>query len=206
MSAVESCTRTSTLSGTEVPNSRSTARGSRTARARYSRLLYQEGGKPKDRARIAGAERADDDVVHLRRVLDDDEMERSHVVAEFLDRGGAVGEQALLVGGIGPGAGDDLRAHRGRDRVAKLDRLADVLGGEHALLDQELLEREPEELVIGVDLFVRGRKRVLRQGREIVRVRMRVAMIVIVIVVMMVMILRVVRHFAFHQIRDSQCS
>src|SRR5262249_40860983 len=45
-SALESQMRISTFSGRSTPNSRSTTRGSRTARERYSNDLYQTGGRP----------------------------------------------------------------------------------------------------------------------------------------------------------------
>src|SRR5262249_10203210 len=45
-SAVLSQTRTSTSSGSSSPNSRSTPRGSITARERYGADLYHTGGRP----------------------------------------------------------------------------------------------------------------------------------------------------------------
>src|SRR6516225_1692386 len=45
-SAVLSHTRTSTSSGSSSPNSRSTPRGSMTARERYGADLYHTGGSP----------------------------------------------------------------------------------------------------------------------------------------------------------------
>ena len=61
--------------------------------------------------RVAGAERADDEVVHRRRVLDDVEMAAGPALeADLGDRRGAVGEQPLAEGRVGPGAGDDLGA------------------------------------------------------------------------------------------------
>ena len=61
--------------------------------------------------RVAGAQRADDDVVHRRRVLDDDDVLALRALeAELGDRGRAVGEQPGPVVRVGPRPGDDLGA------------------------------------------------------------------------------------------------
>jgi len=83
----------------------------RHVRARYGGRLVPDGRQPEHRPRIAGAQRAHDDVAHLARVF-----EHYHVLAlaadeaELRDRGGGVLEQALLVGGICPRARDDSGA------------------------------------------------------------------------------------------------
>ena len=66
---------------------------------------------------------------------------------------------------------------------------------------KQLLQREAEELVIGVDLLVGLRRRVGRQGRQVVRDDGRGHDVMVVIVV--VMIVRVVCH---GQTLESQCS
>ena len=59
-----------------------------------------------------------------------------------LERGRArVGEQALAEGRIDPRARDEPRAVGGRARHEPVDPLADVLAGDDALLDEQLLER-----------------------------------------------------------------
>src|SRR2546425_5191549 len=75
------------------------------------RRLVPDGRQPQDRPRVAGAERADDEVVDLRRVF-----ERHHVlalpahVAELGDRSGGVGEEPRSERGIDPRARHDPRA------------------------------------------------------------------------------------------------
>ena len=107
--------------------------------------------------------------------------------AEFRRGGVAVGEQASAVIRIDPGARHHFRAVGGRDGIARLDVAAHVGGGDDAFLDQQFLQRDAEDLVVGMHLVVGLRRRV------------RVFMIV-VIVVMMVVWTRA--HGSF----SSQCS
>src|SRR6185437_3201769 len=88
---------------------------------------------------IAGAERADHEVVHRRGIL-----HRDHVLAletaeaQLRDRGGGVGQQALPIGSIRPGAGDDSRAVVRPDAVlVGLDQGVEGCGVDQAFLDQE---------------------------------------------------------------------
>ena len=58
--------------------------------------------------------------------------------AQLLAGRAAVGQQAGLEGGIGPGAGDHLGAQRRRARIQHLDLAADFAGLDQAALDQQL--------------------------------------------------------------------
>ena len=66
-----------------------------------------------DRQGVAAAERADDEVVDGRRVLDGGEDGRSGGVGRFDAEGGGggrrVSEQKVLEGGVGPGVANDSR-------------------------------------------------------------------------------------------------
>ena len=86
----------------------------------------------------------------------------------------------------------DFGAYRRCDRIAKFDGLADFVGGEDALLNQQLFQREAKHLEIGVNLFILG-------GR-----RMRVPVIMFLNVVVMMM--RVFVHGGHCGIFASQCS
>src|SRR4029434_4394061 len=92
--------------------------------------------------RIAGAQRADDDVVALGRVLD-----CAEVIADALGAGqgrdgpGAVREQRLLEGGIAPRLGDDARADMRADAgLVGLDDAVERRALDIALLDQDGFE------------------------------------------------------------------
>jgi hypothetical protein len=80
--------------------------------------LYQTGGKPSTGQGWQEHKRADDKVVHLRPIGDHDHMlALSTGVAQFPDRRGGVGQQALLVSGIDPGSCDHSRAIARTDLV-----------------------------------------------------------------------------------------
>ena len=75
-------------------------------------------------------------------VLDRDDDRRRPGVDTQLQRGGArVGEQPLLELRIDPGARDQPGAVAGRARHQPVDPPAHVLGADHALVDEQLLER-----------------------------------------------------------------
>src|SRR5882757_197010 len=86
------------------------ARVNHGARA-IGRRLVPDGRQSEDGPGIAGTQRADDQVVHLRTVL-----HHLHVftltagVAEFGDGGGRVGEETLFVGLVDPGASHYARS------------------------------------------------------------------------------------------------
>src|SRR5262249_28273688 len=106
--------------------------------------LVPYGREPEHRPRVAGAERAHDDVVDGRRGLDGDELGATPAAAEaeLGDGRGAIGEEALLVDGIDPGARHYLGAvHRPHVLLVRLDNLVHHLGGQEALVDEERLER-----------------------------------------------------------------
>jgi hypothetical protein len=81
--------------------------------------------------------------VDVRGVLDDDhELALRPLEAEFGDGRGAVIEEALLVGRIGPRAGDHLCAvHRAEVVLEVLDDLVEGVGVEDALFDEHRLDR-----------------------------------------------------------------
>jgi hypothetical protein len=105
--------------------------------------------QPEHRPRIAGAQRADDQVVHLLGVLQHDQP--GVVVeadAQFLAGGAAIGEQALPEGGIDPGACDHPGAQRGGARIDHIDLVADFLRPDQLLLDQKLADRPLHDVVV----------------------------------------------------------
>ena len=111
VSAVESHTRTSVSFGSvDAEVVEHAARVLHRARA-VRRRLVPDRRQAEHLPRIAGAQRADDHVVALRRVLDRDQMiaDPAHV-AHRGDRLGGVLQQRLLERRIGPGLGDDDRA------------------------------------------------------------------------------------------------
>ena len=72
-----------------------------------------------DRERIAGAERADDEIMHVRRVLDRLQMAgRMASETEFADRRRPVSQESRLERGIAPGACDDGSAALRSDLIA----------------------------------------------------------------------------------------
>ena len=93
-SELESQTRISTSSATRGP-SRTAPRAARAPRASpVGGVLVPARRQPEHRPRVAGAQRADDDVVHGRGVLHDhDVLALRALEAELGDRGGAVVEQ-----------------------------------------------------------------------------------------------------------------
>src|SRR5579871_423830 len=83
-------------------------------------------------------------MMDARRVLEHHHMFalRAGRIAQLLDRGGGVVEQALAVGGIGPCAGDHARAVARTDTLlVSVDQRVERLRIDEALLDQQLLER-----------------------------------------------------------------
>ena len=122
-------------------------------------------------------------MVHLRRVLEHDELQARQVHTHFLNAGIAVSEQARLVSRIRPRAGDDAGAILGHLAVPLLDHVLDFARGDDALLDQQLAHGDLEELpFLGRLLDVR------LEGAVIVRMVMIVVMVVIMIVVMVVIV------------------
>src|SRR5262249_30284473 len=100
---------------------------------------------------VTGAQGADDEVVHLRRVLDGDQMRRDRVEpAHRVCRRGPVLEQAALKLRIDPGPSDDLRPDMRAD--PGLEILDDLVEGgrvDIALLGQDRFERLHPELHFG---------------------------------------------------------
>src|SRR5579885_2973848 len=83
-------------------------------------------------------------MMDARRVLEHHHMFalRAGRIAQLLDRGGGVVEQALAVGGIAPCAGDHARAVARTDTLlVSVDQRVERLRIDEALLDQQLLER-----------------------------------------------------------------
>ena len=105
------------------------------------RRLVPDRRQPEHFPRIAGAQRADDHVVALRRVLDRDQMvaDGAHV-AERGDRRGGILQQRLPEGGIGPRPGDDEGA------VARAD--LGLVG-----LDDGIERRRIDVALLGQDRF-----------------------------------------------------
>ncbi len=100
---------------------------------------------------VAGAQRAHDHVVPLRRVLDHDEMVADAAdMAERADRLGAVLEQRLLERRIGPGLGDDARAVVRADLgLIGLDDGVERGRLDIAFFGQDRLERAHAQLGLG---------------------------------------------------------
>src|SRR5207248_710725 len=97
---------------------------------------------PEQGPRVAGAERADDHVVHGLRVLDGDDDGRRPGVEAELQRGGAgIREQPDLELRIDPGPRDEPGSVGRRPGDQPVDPPADVLAGDDPLLDEQLLER-----------------------------------------------------------------
>ena len=109
------------------------------------------------RPRIAGAEGADHDIVQLVGVLMHDQLGAViHGDAQLLAGGGAVREQALLIGGIDPGTGDDLGPQGGRAGIQDLDLAAMLIGGDQPGLGQKLAQRDFEDCIVTRRAFVLG--------------------------------------------------
>jgi len=142
--------------------------------------LVPVGRQPEQAAGVARAERADDHVVHGRRVLDDVDPDPADVEAELRAGGVRVGEQPLPERGVDPRAGDDAGAVRRRARVHRLDGGTDVLGGEDALLDQELADGGLEQTVVRRLVTPVGTRR--RVGVAVIVV-LAVAVVIVIVVV-----------------------
>ena len=99
---------------------------------------------------IAGAQRADDHVMRLRRVLQGDQMRPDRAdIAERIGRLAGVFEQARLEVGIGPGARHDAGAVMRADLgLARLDDLVERGGIDIALLGQDGFERPHPQLQV----------------------------------------------------------
>src|SRR6185437_5247307 len=99
--------------------------------------------QPQDRERIAGAERADDEVMHVRGVLDRLQMPgRVAREAEFANRLGSVGQKPRLEGGIDPGARDYGGAALRPNLVAiHFDPGVDRGGFDELLLHEQAFQR-----------------------------------------------------------------
>ena len=117
------------------------------------RRLVPDRRQAEESPRVAGAQRTDDQVVHLRPVLDDhDVFALRRLESDLGDRRGGIGKQTLLVGRVNPGprhhacavpAGPDfvfVRVDQGVER-GRIDQ---------ALLYQQRFERlDPESQVVG---------------------------------------------------------
>ena len=113
--------------------------------------LYQTGGSPSTSHGIAGAQRADDEVVQSGACSRprSDGADRADM-AEGIGRLGRVFEQPLLEFGIDPGARHDPRAVMRPDlRLAGLDDRVERGGIDIALLGQDRFKRPDAELQIG---------------------------------------------------------
>ncbi len=100
--------------------------------------------------RVAGAERAHDHVVQVRRVLDHHEMV-AHLLLEPEAGDGLVGvlQKGCLECGILPGLGNQARADVGADLgLVILDHHVERLGVEVALIGQHRFERAHPELQV----------------------------------------------------------
>ncbi len=100
-------------------------------------------GQPQNRPRVARAQRAGDDVVHVGRILDRHQVLAHEALHPELGRRlGGVLEQPRLVGGVDPGSGDESRAPHWADvpLVGRDDGVHRLLG-QVSLLDQERLDR-----------------------------------------------------------------
>lgn len=81
-----------------------------------------------------GTQRADNDVVQRRRVLQRHQVAvvRRHAEAELCGGALAIGQQALTLGGVGPGLGDDTGAIAGDPfLLGQVISLVDGRGGFH---------------------------------------------------------------------------
>ena len=143
MSAVESSTRSSTSSSSvDAELGEHAARVADGARA-VGQALVPVGRRAEQAARIAGAQRADDHVVHAVGVLDGDEDRapargrcRARAPPRARRRAGA-----RLYAGSTHARATTPRAVGRRPRHEPVDPLAHVLVGDDALLDQQRLER-----------------------------------------------------------------
>ena len=105
---------------------------------------------------ITRTQRADHQVANLRRVFEHDHVfALAARVAELGDRGGGVGKQARLVGGIHPRAGDDAGAVARTDLcLVGVDNGVERGGIDEALFDQQRFERFDAQGDIGGDGLV----------------------------------------------------
>ena len=169
VSAVESQTRTSVSFGSVdaevVEHAARVLHGARAVRRR----LVPDRRQAEHLPRIAGAQRADDHVVALRRVLDRDQMiaDAAHV-AHRGDRLGGVRQQRLLERRIGPGLGDHDRAVPrsdlglvGLDDGVERGRVDIALLGQHGFqrADAKLRLRQLRAVLVVVRGHDRGRVR-----------------------------------------------
>ena len=111
--------------------------------------LVPVGRQPKDFPRIAGTERADEDVVNLLRVLDDDELgvlEKAD--PEFFSGGATVGEQPRAKVRVNPSPRDQLGAKRRVAGIHHFEHAPDFAGAYQLLLDQQFPHRRLHDLVL----------------------------------------------------------
>ena len=130
--------------------------GQDTARIHHSpravrRRLVPDRRKAEHRPRVAGAQRADDQVVLIRRVLD-----RHRVLAlpacetQGGDGRGGVRAEPLEEVVVGPGLGDDLGAVPGPDAgLVSVDQCIDRRWVDVSLLSQERFQRTHTDLDVG---------------------------------------------------------
>lgn len=105
-------------------------------------------------------------------------------IAEFGDRGGAVGEETGLEGRVGPGLRDDARAVARADlRLVGLDDQIERGGVDVALLDEHGFERADAQRGFG-------------QLRTVVVIMVVVMTMVVIVVMVMIVIVVVVMHGA----------
>ena len=128
------------------------ARLAHRARAVLERLV-PDGRQADEGVRIAGAERAHDDVVDAGRVLDHLEIDAAE--AQLLDGRRPVGEEALLVVRVDPRARHDLGAVVRADvLLVGADDAVDGLARDEPLLDEQRLERADAQREDGLRLAV----------------------------------------------------
>ena len=104
--------------------------------------LVPVGRRAEQRLRVAGAERADDHVVHVLGVLERDDLRGLARLEPELERGRTrVCKQAFLEGLVDPGARDESSSVRRRARDEPVDPRTHFLARDHALLDEHPLQR-----------------------------------------------------------------
>jgi hypothetical protein len=92
--------------------------------------------------------------VHLRRVLDHDQLERGHVEAQLFAGPGTVFQQPCFIFGMSPRVGHDSRATLGRAVAHVLDRIGDLPLGDQALLHQQLAQAHLHQLEVSQRLVL----------------------------------------------------
>ena len=122
-------------------------------------------------ARIAGAQGANNNVMHAGRVFEDAQIgviarraksRRIEVIdADRLAGSNRIGHHQLLVLGIEPGFGNHACRRRGADVLGELGEFAVIFGGEQAFLDANFAYRNFECLEVADFIHQRGRSVVI---------------------------------------------